>query len=87
MQYSQFVPGEVDYVTGPRNRPLFTFTNNAVPAFVEFELGILEERALARVKSIPDAATRTKYLEDQAGRVQIFRTRVPVRNVDPTAYQ
>jgi prepilin-type N-terminal cleavage/methylation domain-containing protein len=87
MQYSQFVPAEVDYVTGPRRRGLFTFTDNAVPAFVELELGILEERALARVKSIPDAATRTKYLEDQAGRVQIFRMRIPVRNVDPTAYQ
>jgi type II secretory pathway pseudopilin PulG len=85
MQYSPSVPGEVDYVTGP----FFTFTNTAVPAFVEFELGILEERALARLKSIPaaDSLTRSNYLAQQAGRVHLFRTRVPVRNVDPTAYQ
>jgi prepilin-type N-terminal cleavage/methylation domain-containing protein len=63
------------------------FTNSAVPAFVEFELGVLEERALARVKSIPDATTRSNYLAQQAGRVHLFRMRVPVRNVDPTAYQ
>jgi type II secretory pathway pseudopilin PulG len=63
------------------------FTNSAVPASVEFELGVLEERALARVKSIPDAAVRSNYLAQQAGRVQLFRMRVPVRNVDPTAYQ
>ena len=85
MQYSQFVPDEVEYFRGP----FFTFTNTAVPAFVEFELGILEERALARLKSIPiaDPTTRSNYLRQQAGRVQIFRTRVPVRNVDPTSYQ
>jgi hypothetical protein len=66
---------------------IYYFTNNAVPAFVELELGILESRALARVKSIPDATARRNYLRDQAGRVHIFRTRIPVRNVDPSAYQ
>jgi prepilin-type N-terminal cleavage/methylation domain-containing protein len=65
----------------------YWFTNNAVPAFVEFELGVLEERILARVKSIPDATARRNYLQEQVGRVHIFRTRVPVRNVDPSAYQ
>jgi len=72
------LPGEVEF---------YRFTNNAVPAFVEFELGVLEERALARVRSIPDSTTRSNYLAQQAGRVQLFRMRVPVRNVDPTAYQ
>jgi len=75
---SRITPGEIEF---------YRFTNNAVPAFVEFELGILEERTLARVKSIPDRTARRKYLRDQAGRVHIFRTRVPVRNVDPSAYQ
>ncbi|MBE0540348.1 MAG: prepilin-type N-terminal cleavage/methylation domain-containing protein [Verrucomicrobia bacterium] len=62
------------------------FYSNAVPAFVEFELGILEQRTLERAKSIP-AAARRAYLEKQAGRVHLFRMRVPIRNVDPTAYQ
>ena len=78
IQKSTYATNEVEY---------YYFTNNAVPAFVEFELGILEERVLARVKSIPDAVARRNYLQGQAGRVHIFRTRVPVRNVDPAAYQ
>jgi hypothetical protein len=53
---------------------------------VEFELGILEGRVMERAKSIPDLVARRQYLEDQAARVHLFRMRVPVRNVDPTAY-
>ena len=64
-----------------------TFYSNAVPASVEIELGILEERALERAKSIPDATTRRNFLAQQAGNVHLFRWRVPVRNVDPSAYQ
>lgn len=78
IELSNFATNEVEF---------YRFTNNAVPAFVELELGVLEERVLARAKSIPDATTRRNYLRDQAGRVHIFRTRVPVRNVDPSAYQ
>jgi prepilin-type N-terminal cleavage/methylation domain-containing protein len=65
----------------------YQFTNQAVPAFVEFELGILEPRALERFKSIPTAAAKRQYLENQAARVHLFRQRVPIRNVDPSAYQ
>jgi hypothetical protein len=78
IQLSTFATNEVEF---------YRFTNNAVPAFLELELGVLEERTLARVKSIPDPVARRSYLRDQAGRVHIFRTRVPVRNVDPLAYQ
>lgn len=62
------------------------FYSNAVPAFVEFELGVLENRVLERARSIPVAARRA-YLEKQASRVHLFRMRVPIRNVDPSAYQ
>ncbi len=65
----------------------YWFTNRAVPAFVELELGVLEARTLARLKSIPDVTARRNYLQEQVGRVHIFRTRVPVRNVEPAAYQ
>lgn len=78
MTLSTFATNEVEF---------YRFTNNAVPAFLELELGVLEERTLARVKSIPDAAVRRNYLSNQVGRVHIFRTRVPIRNVDPSAYQ
>jgi hypothetical protein len=75
---STIAPGEVR---------LYNFFSNAVPAYVEFELGVLEQRALERVKSIPNATARRAYLADQAGKVHLFRMRVPVRNVDPVAYQ
>jgi len=65
---------------------VYQFRSNAVPATVELELGILESRTLRRAESIPDATTRRKFLEDQAGKVHIFRLRLPIRNVDPAAY-
>lgn len=70
------------------DEPMVTkFFSNAVPASVEIELGILEPRALERAKSIGNANTRSNYLAQQAGHVHLFRWRVPVRNVDPSAYQ
>ncbi len=65
----------------------YSFRSNAVPAYLEVELGILEERTLERARSIPNQVARRKFLEDRAGQVHLFRQRIPVRNVDPTAYQ
>ncbi len=63
------------------------FYSNAVPASVEVELGILEERAAERARSITSPTARYNYLTNQVGKVHLFRWRVPVRNVDPAAYQ
>jgi hypothetical protein len=65
----------------------YEFRDDTVPASVEFELGLVEDRAWERYKSIPDAAARYQYLTNQAARVHVFRQRVAVRNVDPAAYQ
>jgi hypothetical protein len=62
-------------------------SNSVVPASIEFELGILEERTAARARAIANANRRRDYLTNQVGKVHVFRWRVPVRNVDPTAYQ
>ena len=75
---ARFAAGEAEF---------YQFSNNIVPASVELELGILEDRAAERARSISDTAARAKFLAQQAGKVHIFRWRVPVRNVDPTAYQ
>jgi prepilin-type N-terminal cleavage/methylation domain-containing protein len=75
---SSAVPGEVIS---------YQFTSNAVPAVVEIELGFLETRTLERANSIADAATRRTYLERQAGRVHLFRQRIPIETVDVKAYQ
>ena len=72
------VKGEIQY----------SFWSNAVPAYLEVELGILESKVLERFRSMensPDVARA--FLEKQAGRVHLFRQRVPVRNVDPSVYQ
>jgi hypothetical protein len=54
---------------------------------VDFELGILEQSAYDRYKSLPVYNAQTNYLAHQAGHVHLFRQRVSVRNVDPAAYQ
>jgi prepilin-type N-terminal cleavage/methylation domain-containing protein len=65
----------------------YFFLSNAVPAAVEIELGFLESRTLERAKSIPNITTRREFLERQAGRVHLFRQRIPIHSVDIQAYQ
>jgi type II secretory pathway pseudopilin PulG len=70
------------------------FYSNAVPAAVELQLGVLEDRVLQRAESLGLAGTppmkvpaQWSYLQSQAGHVQVFRQRVTIPNVDLTAYQ
>lgn len=78
IQDSTLAPGEVGF---------YGFTNNAVPAYVEVELGVLEPAVLQRYNSIPDPTVASNYLATHAGNVHLFRQRIAVRNVDRTAYQ
>ena len=75
--------------TYPDNMDLLYTWSNAVPAYLELELGILEPRTFARFDSIGAPAARLAYFQrdDTSTRVQLFRQRIPVRNVDPTAFQ
>jgi type II secretory pathway pseudopilin PulG len=70
-------PGEVES---------YAFSNNIVPAYVEVELGVLEPAVLKRYNSIPAAITRSNFLANHAGNVQLFRQRIAIRNVDPSVY-
>ena len=79
---------------GPTNsstgyEPSFVYMfSNTLPASVEIELGLLEDRSLQRVESLGDSfLIQSNYLAQQAGKVHIFRQRIPIRNVDPSAYQ
>lgn len=68
------------------------FYERAVPAFVEVEIGVLERQALERYQAIPvlpggNDTARRNYLQQQIGRVHVFRQRIPIRNVDFAAYQ
>jgi Tfp pilus assembly protein PilV len=72
----------------PYGEAWYSFSSNAVPASVEVELGVLEDRALQRVESLGGSfLAQTNYLAKQAGKVHLFRQRFPIRNVDPAAYR
>ena len=64
----------------------YFFASNAVPAYVEFELGILEQRTLERFKGIPDPA-QVNFLKRQPGAVHLFRQRIAVRAADRAIYR
>ena len=63
-----------------------SFYSNALPASVEVELGVLEDRTLQRAESLSGAA-QLNYLSNHVGQVHIFHQRAWIRNVDPSAYQ
>jgi type II secretory pathway pseudopilin PulG len=57
----------------------YAFTNKALPALVEVELGILEPHVLDRLKSMPPLAA-ANYFSNQAGAVHLFQQRIPIRS-------
>jgi type II secretory pathway pseudopilin PulG len=63
------------------------FLSNAVPAYLELELGIMEPRIVDRAKSIGNPTAQYEYLSNHVAQVHLFRQRIPVRNVDFSAYQ
>ena len=66
----------------------FEMFSNTLPASVQIEMGVLEDRALQRAESLSvSPPAQTNYLMQQAGAVHIFRQRVSIPNVDPSAYQ
>jgi prepilin-type N-terminal cleavage/methylation domain-containing protein len=73
------------------NPAALVFWSNALPASVELQLGILEQHAVDRYNSIATPAARLNYLSSSdhylSSRVNLFRQRIPIRNVDPLAYQ
>lgn len=70
---------EVDS-TSPRAGPAFTyaFSGDALPAFVELEIGVMEPAIIEEWRSIAEANMQgaSEFIRDQAARVQIFRRRL-----------
>jgi type II secretory pathway pseudopilin PulG len=87
--YDPAVPGQLNCY----------FLSNAMPAYVELEIGFLEPHILDRYKAIasgfgpgaaPPAAivnAQRNYLSNHVAQVHLFRQRIPIRNVDFAAYQ
>jgi prepilin-type N-terminal cleavage/methylation domain-containing protein len=66
----------------------FFMFSNTLPASVEIEMATIEDRTLQRASIWPNNSTaQISYLEQQAGKVHVFRQRVSIPNVDPSAYQ
>jgi hypothetical protein len=65
------------------------FFSNAVPAYLEFELGILEKQALEQFRSLPtnNPTLLLQFLSTRSAQVHLFRQRIPIRNVDLSVYQ
>jgi hypothetical protein len=64
------------------------FMNNAAPAYVDVELGILEPQVLQRYRSFPlDVPLPARqYLSNHVAQVHLFHQRIAIPNVDTTAY-
>lgn len=58
----------------------FAFVRDALPSFVDLEIGVLDSKTFEQYKSIPDAGLGRKFLERQAGKVHLFRQRIPLRS-------
>jgi hypothetical protein len=68
----------------------FYMFSNTLPASVEIEMAVLEDRTLQRAASLPNSPpnyAQSNYLSNAAGKVHVFRQRVSIPNVDPSAYQ
>jgi len=77
----------------------YYFMSNAVPAYLELEVGILEPHILDRFRAIGGPLTpgqspppalidaQRRYLSNHVAQVHVFRQRIPIRTVDFTAYQ
>jgi prepilin-type N-terminal cleavage/methylation domain-containing protein len=65
----------------------FYFLSNAIPGSVEIQMSSLEDAVLRRAESFgAPGIAQSNYLAQQAGRVHVFRQRVILPNVDPSAY-
>jgi len=78
----------VFFLPSARGETGFCMFSNTLPASVEIDLGVLEDRTLQRAGTWPNGSiAQSNYLALQAGKVHIFRQRVNIPNVDPSAYQ
>jgi hypothetical protein len=67
--------------TGLQTR--LSFVSTAVPAYLELELGVLENATYKQFQSLEDSPPQVAqaFLRKQAGKVQLFRQRIPIRTV------
>lgn len=64
-----------------------TLTNEQAPSHIEIELGVLEPKTLALVRSLPAGVGSSNLLYRSAGNVLMFRARVAVRTRNDSGFQ
>ena len=62
----------------PPGETVYFFTNTALPACLDAEVGILEPHVLERLKSMPPLAAAS-YFSNQVGAIHLFQQRVRIR--------
>lgn len=69
----------INGVNLPPGEARVAFLSNSLPAYAELEVGMLESKTLEKLKSFPNKALADKFLAEQAGKVHLFRQRIPLR--------
>ena len=71
----------------------YMFASNAVPAYVEVELGVMEAPTVALLQALTNSegtpslnSAYWKFLTSHAAQVHVFRQRIAIPAVDPKAY-
>ena len=54
------------------------FISNALPTYLEIEIGVLEPATLEQFRSFPAPNAAQNFLRDRAGQVHLFRQRIPI---------
>ena len=58
----------------------YAFTNRALPAYLEVELGVLEPHVLERYRAFPNPTVASNFLARQVAAVHLFQERIPIRS-------
>lgn len=75
--YPEVFPNQTNFVSYSN----FEFRSNALPTFIDLELGVLEPATLKQFNSLTsNVAVAQNFLRDHVGRIHFFRERVPIRN-------
>ncbi len=81
------VNSNIFYSAEPTGDCVYQFVSNAVPAYVDVELGIMETPTLKQLQALTNSpAAYLSFLTNHAAQVHIFRQRVTIPSADPAAY-
>lgn len=61
----------------------YRFYGDALPAFMELELGVLDPEVLVRVRSMPNLDAARAFLRDKPEAVHLFRRMIPLNTANP----